>query len=106
MQPWIYFLIIGALFFLMMRGGCGAHVMGHGHHQHGGGDQAPDPMGIVPASGPAGMRDPVCGMTIDIATAKTSVYRGIVRYFCSDECRGKFEASPEAYATPTSQLSE
>ena len=29
MQPWIYFLISAAFLFLIMRGGCGAHVMGH-----------------------------------------------------------------------------
>ena len=27
----IYFLLWGALFFVMMRFGCGAHIMGHGH---------------------------------------------------------------------------
>jgi hypothetical protein len=27
MAPWIWFLAIGALFRLMMRGGCGAHVI-------------------------------------------------------------------------------
>ncbi len=31
MNSLIYFLIWGGLFFLMMRFGCGAHVMGHGH---------------------------------------------------------------------------
>jgi hypothetical protein len=40
--PWIWFLIIGVFFFLMMRGGCGAHVMGHGHGRHGA--EQPKPM--------------------------------------------------------------
>lgn len=31
MQTLAYFLIWGAFIFLMMRFGCGAHVMGHGH---------------------------------------------------------------------------
>jgi len=35
MEAVIYFLIWGALIFLMMRFGCGAHVMGRGHGQHG-----------------------------------------------------------------------
>ena len=35
-----YFLIWAVIIFLMMRFGCGAHVMGHGHGKikHGGGD--------------------------------------------------------------------
>ena len=31
MQTFTYFLIAGAFIFFMMRFGCGAHVMGHGH---------------------------------------------------------------------------
>lgn len=100
MQPWVYFLISGAFLFLIMRGGCGAHVMGHGHHHHSGDDEPTGPRGSVPAAGATQARDPVCGMTIDVGTAKTSVHQGKVVYFCSDNCRSKFETSPEAYAIP------
>ncbi len=31
MESLIYFLLFAGAFFLMMRFGCGAHVMGHGH---------------------------------------------------------------------------
>lgn len=31
MQTRMYFLIWGAFIFVMMRFGCGAHVMGHGN---------------------------------------------------------------------------
>ena len=106
MQPWVYFLISGAFLFLIMRGGCGAHVMGHGHHHRHDGDHPPGPNGSVPATGPAQVRDPVCGMTIDRATAKTSTLRGIVHYFCSDTCRSKFEAAPETYASAPAQITE
>ena len=106
MQPWIYFLISAAFLFLIMRGGCGAHVMGHGHHHHHDGDPSPGSTGSVPAVGPTQVRDPVCGMTIDRATAKTSVLRGIVFYFCSDKCRSKFEATPETYAVSHAQPTE
>lgn len=38
MQTLVYFLIWGAFFFVMMRFGCGAHVMGHrNRHRHDGG---------------------------------------------------------------------
>jgi hypothetical protein len=32
MNSRLYFLIWGGLFFPILRFGCGAHVMGHGHH--------------------------------------------------------------------------
>ena len=36
MPTYLYFLLWGAFFFMMMRFGCGAHIMGHGHgHRHG-----------------------------------------------------------------------
>jgi hypothetical protein len=28
----LYFLLLAGLVFVIMRYGCGAHVMGHGHH--------------------------------------------------------------------------
>jgi len=106
MQPWLYFLIIGVVFFLMMRGGCGGHVMGHGHHRHRDEAQPPGPPGSVPMSAPTQVRDSVCGMTIASATAKTCVHRGTIYYFCSELCRGKFEIAPESYATASFQPSE
>ena len=37
MPTYLYFLLWGTFFFMMMRFGCGAHIMGHGHgHSHGG----------------------------------------------------------------------
>ena len=36
MEMLVYLLLFGGLFLLMMRFGCGAHVMGHSQHgQHG-----------------------------------------------------------------------
>lgn len=91
MPAWIYLLIFGALFFLMMRGGCGGHISGHGRHgRHAG--RARD--GFQP---PEKDTDPVCGMTVDTKTAKSAVYDGAVYYFCSQQCREKFEVSPASY---------
>ena len=103
MQSLIYFLVIAGLFLFMMRFGCGAHVMGHGHRHggsgHSGHDSQKDP--------PAGATDPVCGMTVETASAKSSLYQGRAYYFCSPACRDKFEASPQAYATEgSSQMKE
>jgi len=41
--------------------------------------------------------DPVCGMTVDEATAPArSVHRGTTYYFCAPGCKRTFEADPEA----------
>jgi Cu+-exporting ATPase len=84
-------LFWGLLFFLMMRFGCGAHVMGrHGHHGgHGKTDEAKE--------GEA--KDPVCGMAVDPEkAAAASVHGGKTYYFCSTTCRDKFEKEPAKYA--------
>jgi uncharacterized membrane protein YraQ (UPF0718 family)/YHS domain-containing protein len=44
-----------------------------------------------------GATDPVCGMTVDRAKAKTLRHEGRTLYFCSDDCRSAFEADPERY---------
>jgi YHS domain-containing protein len=41
--------------------------------------------------------DPVCGKTVHTDQGKTSVFDGLVYYFCSCECREIFEAAPELY---------
>lgn len=87
MRPWLYFLISAAFLFLIMRGGCGSHVMGHGHHYGHDGNPSPSPTDSMPAMSAKQVRDPVCGMTIDSATAMTSGHRGTIYFFCSDKCR-------------------
>lgn len=104
MQTLIYFLIWGALIFFMMRFGCGAHVMGHGHG-HGHGDQRPQAGGSSGSSGvgwvpPEKDIDPVCGMTVETTGAKSAIHDGHAYYFCSQDCREKFEAAPETYLKP------
>ena len=39
-------------------------------------------------------KDPVCGMTVDTATALHAERDGKTSYFCSDGCRQKFLAAP------------
>jgi Cu+-exporting ATPase len=49
-------------------------------------------------SGTALAKDPVCGMSVDPATAKhTAEHGGATYYFCSAGCRGKFVAEPERF---------
>ena len=97
MQTLGYFLFWGAIIFFMMRFGCGAHVMGHGvSYQR----EQPDVLPSVGSAGwipPAKEIDPVCGMTVETGGAKSTVHDGHVYYFCSQDCREKFEAAPKSY---------
>jgi len=95
----LYFLVLAGLFVFMMRFGCGAHIMGHGHH-HGGAPANDRGDGNSRWMAPDRAVDPVCGMTVQPATAKSAVHDGHVYYFCSQDCRQKFEAAPASYVKP------
>jgi Cu+-exporting ATPase len=42
--------------------------------------------------------DPVCGMSLQKnAAAATVEYSGKTYYFCSDDCKQKFDLTPESY---------
>ncbi len=101
METLLWFAFWGGLIFFMMRFGCGAHVMGHGHGQHDGKDTSTsgdhDGMRWV---APKTDIDPVCRKTVNTDTAKATVYAGTVYYFCSNEDRDRFEAAPQRYVGP------
>lgn len=43
----------------------------------------------------ANVKDPVCGMDVDEATAPAkSEYQGKTYYFCCEACKGKFDRKP------------
>jgi Cu+-exporting ATPase len=70
------------------------HHHDHGNHHSHGGDGA-----II--------RDPVCGMTVDPHAGKPSLdYNGHTYHFCSDGCRKKFEADPDAYRTGSQPMAK
>jgi len=67
---------------------------GHTHRAHDG----------APAHAEHGVKDPVCGMTVDPHTAKHHhTYNGRPYYFCAARCREKFAANPELYLEPQRQ---
>jgi len=67
------------------------HHAGHHAHEHAHGHDRP----AVPEQG---VKDPVCGMTVDPATAEhRATHRGQSFFFCSKGCHDKFEANPAAY---------
>ncbi len=80
-------LIFGVLFFVMMRYGCGAHIMHGGHGSHGDHGDAQ-----------AGGKDPVCGMDVAPDKGYSMAWGGRMFRFCSRSCLEKFEAGPEKFA--------
>ncbi|MCI0335999.1 MAG: YHS domain-containing protein [Acidobacteria bacterium] len=48
--------------------------------------------------------DPVCGMRVDDQkVGSKSQYQGTTYFFCSDECKRKFEQQPELYTIKSGQ---
>jgi YHS domain-containing protein len=87
-------------FALMMRYGCGAHVMGHRHRQEESSGRVGGASHEVPGvHQPVSAVDPVCGMTVRTAEAKSAIFHGWPYYFCSQSCREKFEAAPMSFAS-------
>ena len=85
-------LIFGAVFYLLMRWGCGARMV-HGLALSG-------RVGTVGTSaGHVGVEalDPVCGMTVKEADSISEEHGGRVFRFCSEDCHSRFKAHPEIY---------
>jgi YHS domain-containing protein len=92
MDRLLSFLFFAAFFYLMMRFGCGAHMV-HGHH--GGHDHEGHGSGGGPATS---ARDPVCGMPVAAGQGYSEVHQGQELHFCSRACLDKFDARPQQYA--------
>ncbi len=44
------------------------------------------------------VKDPVCGMDIEMATAAgRTEHKGQTYYFCGSKCKEKFDVNPEQY---------
>jgi len=98
MESIIWFLITGALFFFMMKFGCGSHMGGHGGHEGHGGDSSDKKTSGGVSSAALKIKDPVCGMEIDERQAYGMIRKNDRQiYFCSEKCAGKFNAEPDKY---------
>lgn len=98
MEGILWLLIFGALFYFMMRYGCGAHMVHGGHGSRGSGGIS---HGIQGArfEGIAGtiVKDPVCGMEIAPDSGYSRMFQGRMFRFCSRKCLDQFDARPEQY---------
>ena len=83
MEGLLSLLLIAGVFYLMMRFGCGAHMVHGGHGGHGGSD--------------AKHIDPVCGMNVDAEQGYGKMYQRQLYRFCSRNCLDKFEAEPDKF---------
>lgn len=90
----------------------GAHDRGHQHqhhereHQHLHQHAAASVGGSCchqPSPAPLTVKDPVCGMTVDPAKARSHSHAGQAYYFCSQGCQTKFVADPQKYLAPQVQ---
>ena len=110
MDGWIWIAVYAGLFFVMMRYGCGAHMMGHNHSRHENGEdqEGPEkrqPRGkqhktrlTGPTSGGNGtFVDPVCGMPVPRDEGYGKMYQSIPYRFCSRECLDKFDEDADRY---------
>jgi YHS domain-containing protein len=46
----------------------------------------------------------VCGMDVDPKTARKSVFKGATYYFCSEDDKKTFDATPEKFITAEKKL--
>lgn len=82
-------LFFAILFFLMMRFGCGAHVM---HGQDKKGDDA-----IHDHNENQKYIDPVCEMEVEMDQGYGKMHNGKLYRFCTKNCLNKFDEQPEKY---------
>ncbi len=85
-------LLFGVLFYLMMRFGCGAHMI-HGHGNHASHHASSEMQG--------GQKDPVCGMDVAEGSGHAKMHEGRSLRFCSRKCLDKFEQNPATYSAPS-----
>jgi len=80
MGDFLSFLVFAGFFYLMMRHGCGAHMI-HGKHN------------LVDVD----HTDPVCGMKVGKSTGYGMVHDDHLYRFCSRTCLDSFESDPDQY---------
>jgi len=81
MEGLLSLLIFAGLFYLMMRFGCGAHML-HGHST---GKSSTEHI------------DPVCHIKVEQEQGYGMMHSGVLHRFCSRQCLDKFEEEPERY---------
>jgi YHS domain-containing protein len=81
-------LLFAILFYIMMRFGCGAHMIHGRHERHGDHGSHGNEVNHL---------DPVCGMKVDQNKGYGKMHAGRLYRFCSKGCLEKFDDDPEQY---------
>jgi len=79
-------LFYALLFYLMMRFGCGAHMI-HGHGVHGSKQESDSGTFI----------DPVCGNEVDQNKGYGLMHKANLYRFCSRHCLEQFDEQPSLF---------
>lgn len=79
MEGLLSFILFAVVFYLVMRFGCGAHMI-HG-------DQHMQKASV----------DPVCGMEVEPNEGYGKYYSGHMYRFCTRSCLDKFDHDPQRY---------
>ena len=85
MEGLLSLLLFAGLFYVMMRFGCGAHMV---HGKHTGHESTTKHI------------DPVCGMEVNAEQGYGKMHEGKLHRFCSRSCLDKFEVNPYQYLGP------
>jgi len=85
------FLLFAILFYVLMRYGCGAHMI---HGGHGSGNKDHDHVKRKAV-------DPVCDMEVVEEQGYGKMHEGNLYRFCTRSCLDKFEADPQHYVNKT-----
>ena len=85
LMMWAHVAMLGGMLALMLYRWDVYANGAHCHHGH------------APAGGAHLATDPVCGMTVDPATAKSAEHGGTTYHFCSPACRKAFGKEPGKY---------
>lgn len=93
MDGLISLLLFAGFFYLMMRFGCGAHMV-HGGHGKSGGRHTGDVTHI----------DPVCGIQISPEEGYGKMHDGSLYRFCSRGCLDRFEGDPDRYTVKAVEM--
>jgi len=95
------FLLFAALFYFMMRFGCGSHKThgqgGHDHSKDNASSHDEDVNKYV---------DPVCDMEVETEQGYGKMYQGTLYRFCSRSCLDKFDNEPERYLNKSQTMIE
>ena len=105
MSGLVWLLLWGAIFYFMMRFGCGSHMVhgghggqgGHGGHSGHGSESDERDSHRTHGSAASSTTDPVCGMQVASDAGYSRIYEKREYRFCSRNCLDQFDREPQKF---------